>query len=216
MDSKAIISKKSSYYITAKKKVNSWCKKHEKIFPFLFFITIIIITYYLFIYNKLCLKEDVKIAGLISTLGIGFAIIQFWVGEINANRRRLYDQKLIAYKEIQSKCNEITKDSNDELYINYYRSVKTKRGEKISITELEQNLITINLSFKYTALIETIRFYEHHLNFKVGQKEYNALSKIIKRIMYEKDISEEMYSSLYKELFIANRNFSNKIFSKAI
>ena len=40
-----------------------------------------------------------RITGVFASLALGFGIFQFWVGGLNADRRKIYDQRYEAYKE---------------------------------------------------------------------------------------------------------------------
>lgn len=83
--------------------------------PIIFILLIALTTYYLFIYSNVVDDSEKRIAGIIGLLGLGLGIFQFWVSEINNNRRKDFDLKYEAYKELTRTIQVITETLNREM-----------------------------------------------------------------------------------------------------
>jgi len=63
--------------------------RKQKIYflPIVFLLVILILTWYLFFHEKLVDDNEKRIAGIIALLGFGFATFQFWINEINTEKK---------------------------------------------------------------------------------------------------------------------------------
>jgi len=210
MEAKEIISKLSFYWIKVKKWIHTMYKKYEKLFPFIFFIAIIFITYYLFVYNKL-LKYDAKIAGIISTLGIGFAIFQFWIGEINTDKRRLYDLRFNAINEINKNCILLIS------LIDKYRATKVVNKDEVYY-EMNSKINTLNiclannLLFLFPEVIEK----EEYKNFLKLTTEFSYITTHFRNTSIEDSNNEKILDDNQMKIAWNNGMYDNLLkFAKA-
>jgi hypothetical protein len=85
----------------------------EKTLAFLFLLLVLILTWYLFLIDDFVTDSEARITGVFASLALGFGIFQYWVDEINTDRRKLYDLKYDAYKDLVFQIERIS----DSLHI---------------------------------------------------------------------------------------------------
>ena len=71
----------------------------EKVLAFLFLLVVLLLTWYLFLIDDFVVESEERITGVFASLAMGFGIFQFWLNELNTDRRKLYDMRYEAYKE---------------------------------------------------------------------------------------------------------------------
>lgn len=85
----------------------------EKIFAFLFLLLVLFLTWYLFLIDDFVTETEERITGVFASLALGFGIFQYWLDEINTDRRKLYDLRYDAYKDFVFQIERIS----DSLHI---------------------------------------------------------------------------------------------------
>lgn len=88
-------------------------KSYGLVFLFLGFV--IFITWYLFFYLNVFNDTEKRITGILSTLGFGFALFQFWFNHITTIKSRSFDLRYNAYKEIISAIDSISETLNEQM-----------------------------------------------------------------------------------------------------
>jgi len=143
----------------------AWSKYKWHITPLIILITSIVIS--------LCLiANDVNKAPLsLSVLGSGFVIFQFWIREINIKRRREYDLRIHAYKELNDSIQIIF-----QIYNTY-----APQKEDMDVKSLDSSMRNqINIIFQM--LGRNIIFLFKNIE---GRDEYNEINKILMTIINE-------------------------------
>ena len=87
----------------------------EKILVFLFLLLVLLLTWYLFLIDDLVRTSEERITGVFASLALGFGIFQFWMHELNADRRKLYDQRYESYKDFVLQIEQISESLHIEL-----------------------------------------------------------------------------------------------------
>jgi hypothetical protein len=87
----------------------------EKTLAFLFLLVVLILTWYLFLIDDLVTESEARITGVFASLALGFGIFQFWIQEINEDRRKLYDMRYEAYKDFVLQIERISESLHIEL-----------------------------------------------------------------------------------------------------
>jgi len=85
----------------------------EKVLAFVFLIVVLVLTWYLFLYDDFVTESEERITGVFASLALGFGIFQFWLNELNTDRRKLYDMRYESYKEFVLQIERIS----ESLYI---------------------------------------------------------------------------------------------------
>lgn len=108
-------------------------KNKRYIAPFGIFLTSVAIS--------LCVinNEPTRITLSLSILGLGFAIFQFWVSEMNSENRKQYDIKLSIYKEYTKSINQFSTLFNFK--INIY-NIEDAEDKAFFITKAYADLIS--------------------------------------------------------------------------
>ena len=71
----------------------------EKVLAFIFLLLVLLLTWYLFLIDDFVTVSEERITGVFASLALGFGIFQFWLNELNTDRRKLYDLQYESYKE---------------------------------------------------------------------------------------------------------------------
>jgi hypothetical protein len=87
----------------------------EKALAFIFLLLVLLLTWYLFLIDDLVTESEERITGVFASLALGFGIFQFWVSELNADRRKIYDQRYEAYKEFVLQIEHISESLHIEI-----------------------------------------------------------------------------------------------------
>lgn len=99
-------------------------KKNKQYFPaFLFLFTVIFLAWYFFICRKVVDDIALQITGILSVLGLGFALFQFLFNHIATEKRRTFDLRYNAYKEIVSIIESIPESLNGQMTPNQILSI---------------------------------------------------------------------------------------------
>jgi len=83
--------------------------------PIIFLLVIVLLTWILFFKLELITDNEKRITCVFSLLALGFGVFQFWVNEINILRRRKFDLRYDAYKEIVFLIESISETLNAKM-----------------------------------------------------------------------------------------------------
>ena len=87
----------------------------EKVLAFLFLLVVLLLTWYLFLIDDFVIESEERITGVFASLAMGFGIFQFWLNELNTDRRKLYDMRYEAYKEFVLQIERISESMHIEM-----------------------------------------------------------------------------------------------------
>jgi len=87
----------------------------EKVLAFLFLLVVLLLTWYLFLIDDFVIKSEERITGVFASLALGFGIFQFWLNELNTDRRKLYDLRYESYKEFVLQIERISESLHIEM-----------------------------------------------------------------------------------------------------
>lgn len=87
----------------------------EKVLAFLFLLIVLFLTWYLFLIDDFVTESQERITGVFASVALGFGIFQFWVNELNTDRRKLYDLRYEAYKEFVLQIERISESLHIEM-----------------------------------------------------------------------------------------------------
>ena len=87
----------------------------EKVLAFLFLLVVLLLTWYLFLIDDFVIKSEERITGVFASLALGFGIFQFWLNELNTDRRKLYDMRYESYKEFVLQIERISDSMHIEM-----------------------------------------------------------------------------------------------------
>lgn len=142
---------------------NIWYRYKWHIPPVMVFVIAIIIS--------LCIlaNDEGKITFSLSVLGTGFAIFQFWVGEINTDKRRLYDLRFLSYREITDEINKIIELFNSDLPSNKCIDCENFHSSVLSIS----NRILVHIDLLNALVFKDIKIKNECTNL------HNSLTQIV-------------------------------------
>jgi len=87
----------------------------EKALAFIFLLLVLVLTWYLFLMDDLVTSSEARITGVFASLALGFGIFQFWISELNADRRKIYDLRYEAYREFALQIEHISEALHIEM-----------------------------------------------------------------------------------------------------
>lgn len=87
----------------------------EKVLAFLFLLIVLLLTWYLFLIDDFVSESEERITGVFASLALGFGIFQFWLNELNTDRRKLYDLRYESYKEFVLQIERVSDSLQIEL-----------------------------------------------------------------------------------------------------
>lgn len=87
----------------------------EKILAFVFLLIVLLLTWYLFLIDDFVTESEERITGVFASLAMGFGIFQFWLNELNTDRRKLYDLRYESYKDFVSQIERISESLQIEM-----------------------------------------------------------------------------------------------------
>jgi len=87
----------------------------EKVLAFLFLLVVLLLTWYLFLIDDFVTESEERITGVFASLALGFGIFQFWLNELNTDRRKLYDLRYESYKEFVLQIERISESLHIEM-----------------------------------------------------------------------------------------------------
>jgi hypothetical protein len=87
----------------------------EKALAFLFLLLVLILTWYLFLADDFVTESEERITGVFASLALGFGIFQFWIQELNNDRRKRYDMRYEVYKDLVLQIERISESLHIEM-----------------------------------------------------------------------------------------------------
>ena len=87
----------------------------EYVLASIFMLAVLFLGSYLFLFDDFVVGNEVRITGMLASLVLGFGIFQFWINEVNIDRRRLYDFRHDAFKEFVRQIDDISEIMNYEM-----------------------------------------------------------------------------------------------------
>jgi hypothetical protein len=87
----------------------------EKALAFVFLLIVLLLTWYLFLIDDFVTDSEERITGVFASLALGIGIFQFWLNELNAERRKLYDLRYESYKEFVLQIEHISESLDIEM-----------------------------------------------------------------------------------------------------
>ncbi len=87
----------------------------EKVLAFLFLLVVLLLTWYLFLIDDFVIESEERITGVFASLAMGFGIFQYWLNELNTDRRKLYDMRYESYKEFVFQIERISESMHIEM-----------------------------------------------------------------------------------------------------
>ncbi len=87
----------------------------EKVLAFLFLLVVLLLTWYLFLIDDFVIESEERITGVFASLAMGFGIFQFWLIELNTDRRKLYDMRYETYKEFVLQIERISESMHIDM-----------------------------------------------------------------------------------------------------
>jgi len=127
----------------------------EKVLAFLFLLIVLLLTWYLFLIDDFVVESEERITGVFASLAMGFGIFQFWLNELNTDRRKLYDMRYESYKEFVLQIERISESMHIEMTGDEVGSIHNL------LSRLMNHLDRINSNI---AMTSDFLFPELHLN----------------------------------------------------
>jgi hypothetical protein len=117
----------------------------EKVLAFLFLLVVLLLTWYLFLIDDFVIESEERITGVFASLAMGFGIFQFWLNELNTDRRKLYDMRYESYKEFVLQIERISESMHIEMTGDEVGSIHNL------LSRLMNHLVRINSSIAMTS-----------------------------------------------------------------
>jgi hypothetical protein len=126
--------------------------RFEKVLAFVFLLAVLLLTWYLFLYDDFIGESDDRIAGIFVSLALGFGIFQLWINEINIDRRKLYEWRYETYKEIVLQIDEISETLNLKMTGDEIGSVHNLVSRLMNHVNRINSAVAINSDFLFPDL----------------------------------------------------------------
>lgn len=194
--------------------------RFEKVLAFVFLLAVLLLTWYLFLYDDFVGGSDERIAGILVSLSLGFGIFQLWINEINIDRRKLYEWRYETYKEIVLQIDEISETLNHKMTRDEIGSVHNLANRLMNNVNRINSAIAINSDYLFPDLqqkpetrsvamiVENIltRTDEFRLKFEVanqgGREIAQNFLQSMERMKWHNEIREQLTElHLYKHEF---------------
>lgn len=122
---------------------------------FTFLCAVIFLAWFLFICRKVVDDIALQITGILSVLGLGFALLQFWFNHITTEKRRTFDLRYEAFKDIVKQVETVAETVSSALTTKYINEVKGFLSVlRIQILKLKSN-IGVNDSYLFPMILES-------------------------------------------------------------
>lgn len=176
--------------IIRKKIVNSYWS------PFILFSLIIIGAFLLILY----VDTKTSLTASIALIALGFAIFQFWVSEINIDKRRLNDIRLSVNNQLLNQSNIILEDCS-KLLIDMNPKLSKEAKDKFSH-------LAIVLPLKFIKINIDIDNYNKLLNTNICKEDLDKIQKEMAPILGElkngifrsEDDRADLYSNFHSNI----------------
>jgi hypothetical protein len=110
----------------------------EYVLASIFLLVVLFLSCHLFLFDDFVRESEAKITGMLVSLVLGFGIFQFWINEVNIDRRRLYDFRHDAYKEFVRQIDDISE------ILNYEMTGKEVQNLHLLLSRLMNNINRLN------------------------------------------------------------------------
>jgi hypothetical protein len=124
----------------------------EKALAFLFLLLVLILTWYLFLIDDFVTDSESRMTGVFASLALGFGIFQFWIQELNDEKRKLYDMRYEAYKDFVLQIERISESLHIELIGDEIGSIHNLLSRLINHLNRINATITISSDSLFPAL----------------------------------------------------------------
>lgn len=178
----------------------------ERVAAYVFVLVVVLLTCYVFLYDDFTSKSEGKITGLIAFLVLGLGVFQFWIDELNAEERKLYDLRYESYKDFVLRIDLISETLNYEMAGNDINSVHALVSRLMNDVNRIKSAIAMNSDFLFPDL--DLKPETETMNSIVG----NMLIRTdIFRRRVERAIKEENGHSRNFELTVEQMKWHNEI-----
>lgn len=181
----------NQYWLRFKK----WfCINFKYLLLYLMLFTCFFLAWLIFINSKQITDIPLKVGGVLSVIGSGFTLFQFGYNNITTNKRRLYDLRYTAYKEILQLVEKLAETLHEELG-------KAKRTKV--------DTLCFNVSNQVNRINSAITEYDSHLfpKLKVSDEAIKFIELIIQISSTTISFKTEIFCAdimAYDELDIMN------------
>jgi len=167
------------------------------IWPFSFLIVVILLTWYLFFCRNIATNNDERIVGVLAFLALGFGIFQYWLSELNTDRRKLFELRYDTYKEFILLIDQVSDTLNMEMTGNEINNVYEL------VSRLMNNINKINSSINMN---RDFLFPDIHL-----KSESKEIKDILEKILLQTDQFRQGLENANKEGKEVAREFLQSI-----
>lgn len=161
----------------------------------------IFLAWVIFINNEKIIDIPFKVGGVITLLGFGFTLFQFGYNNISTNKRRVFDLRYIAYKEVMPLIDAVGESLNEVMSSKKLLEVYgllgkvTNQANKIGFTINEYD------SFLFQGILST--------------KESIQINNMLKSIMVRCDNYKVNVSDAIRMGNVDNNNFLDTITARS-
>jgi len=124
----------------------------EKVLAFLFLLLVLLLTWYLFLIDDFVIESEERITGVFASLAMGFGIFQFWLNELNTDRRKLYDMRYESYKEFVLQIERISESMHIEMTGNEVGSIHNLLSRLMNHLDRINSTIAMSSDFLFPGL----------------------------------------------------------------
>ena len=124
----------------------------EKVLAFLFLLVVLLLTWYLFLIDDFVVESEERITGVFASLAMGFGIFQFWLNELNTDRRKLYDMRYESYKEFVLQIERISESMHIEMTGNEVGSIHNLLSRLMNHLDRINSTIAMSSDFLFPGL----------------------------------------------------------------
>ena len=174
----------------------------EKILAFLFLLVVLLLTWYLFLIDDFVIESEERITGVFASLAMGFGIFQFWLNELNTDRRKLYDMRYESYKEFVLQIERISESMYIEMTGDEVGSIHNLLSRLMNHLDRINSSIAMTSDFLYPGLHlnpETKSMVSIVGNILTRTNEFRL--KVEKANREGKDIARDFMHSHYRMLW---------------
>ena len=180
--------------------------RFERVAAYVFVLLVVLLTCYLFLYDDFTRTSEGKITGIITFLALGFGVFQFWINEMDAEERKLYDLRYESYKDFVLRIDLISEILNYEIAGNDFSSIHTLVSRLMNDVNRIRSAIAMNSDFLFPDLYV--------------KPETETIDRIVGKILVrtdtfrrrvERTINEENRHSRNFELSVEQMKWHNEI-----
>lgn len=137
-------------------KVKKWLRSNIKyLLLYLMLFTFMFLAWLIFINNKQITDIPLKVGGVISVSGLGFTLFQFGYNNTTTNKRRLYDLRYNAYKDIVLQVDTILDNININLSLRDSRDMQNFTTMLMNQMNRFSSIMSVNTYFLFQEINKT-------------------------------------------------------------